>query len=73
MFAHDLAVGRLDRPRVRRKIAVQKFAEGALADEADSGRVLFLGVGKSDAFGERAHLGLEKAAHGKEYARDLLL
>jgi hypothetical protein len=39
-------------------VAVQKFAERPLANEADARRVFFPSVGQADLFGNAAHLGL---------------
>src|SRR3954468_13946424 len=63
----------LDRARRLRQVAVQEFAEGPLADEADAGRVLF-GVVWQPRFERQApHLGLLQLAEREHHARELLL
>jgi hypothetical protein len=45
------------------EVAVEEVAEGPLADEADAGRVLLLGIGQLELGGDAAHLGLGQLAH----------
>jgi hypothetical protein len=64
MLAQLAAAVVQDGTRLLADVAVQEVAERPLADEADAGRVLLLGVGQADLFGNAAHLGLVQLAHG---------
>src|SRR5690606_3744248 len=48
------------------QILLQKVAEPALADKADTGGVLFAGGDQPLLFGDAAHFGLFKLAHRKQ-------
>src|SRR3954469_19617992 len=58
VLADGLSVGRLDRTRNLRQVAVEKIAEGPLADEADASRVLFRVIGQARVERELAHVRL---------------
>ena len=56
VFAHGLAVGRLHGARLVRQVAVQEFAERALANKTDARRILLLRIRQGQLFGDLAHL-----------------
>ncbi len=71
MFPHHVPFGRFHRPRMRRQVAVEKGAEGALTNETDAGRVFLAGIVQADRGGDAAYLGLGQFAHRKQGAREL--
>ncbi len=73
VFAHDAAVRGLHGARGGGEVAVQEFAEGPFADEADPGRVLLLRVRKPDFLRDAAHFRFGKFPHGEDHLGDLLL
>ncbi|MNT59228.1 hypothetical protein D3C72_1967210 [compost metagenome] len=54
-------------------VAVQKFTKRPLADEADAGGILLLGIGQLDFFGNAAHLGLVQLTHREQRFGQLCL
>ena len=66
MSANGAACGILDRARLLADVAVQKFAEGPLANEADARGVFLFGIGQTDLFGNAAHFSLVQLAHRKQ-------
>src|SRR5688572_9203295 len=62
-----------DLPWNLREVSVQEFAERALADEADAGRVLLGMVRQSGLERDAPHFGFLQLAHRKHHARELLL
>ncbi len=73
MLADGLAFRRLDRAGLGRQVAVEEVAERPLADEADAGGILLLGVGQADLGGDLAHARLRDLAQRKQRARELRL
>ena len=67
------AFWRDDRPGLARQVAVEEFAERALADEADAGRILLRVVRQARLGRERPHLGLFQFPEGKKHPRKLRL
>src|ERR1039457_2786636 len=73
VLADHPALGGADRPGCARQIAVEEFAERALADETDAGRIL-LGVHRQACLlRDPAHLGLMQLRQRKNRARELRL
>jgi len=66
MLAQNAAAVVPDRAGRLGDVAVQKLAEGPLADEADAGGVLFPGVGQANLTGDAPYLGLAQLAHRKQ-------
>ena len=66
MLADGAAAVVLDRTGQLGDVAVEKFTEGPLADEADAGRIFFLGVGQADLVGNAPHLGLVQLTHWEQ-------
>src|SRR4051812_24196295 len=58
VLADDAAALVLDRAGLLLDVAVEEFAEGPLADEADAGGVFLLRVRQPDLRRQPAHLGL---------------
>ena len=66
MLTNDSALGRFHVTWVAWQVAFEKFAEVALADEADAGAVFFGGVGQADSCGDCAHLGFRQMRQRKQ-------
>ena len=54
-------------------VAVQKLAEGPLANKANAGAVFLFGVGQANRVGNAAHLGFGQLAHREQRLRQLRL
>ena len=60
-------------PRMCWEIAVKKFPEGALADEADSGGILLGGIRQTDLRGNATNIALVEPSYREEHSGNLLL
>ena len=66
MLADHAAVVALDRPRCFGNVAIEKFAERPLANEADAGRVFLAGIGQANLIGNASHLAFVQLTHRKQ-------
>ena len=66
MLAQRAAPVVLDGARRVADVAVQKLTKRPLANKANAGRILLLGVGQANFFGNAAHLGLVQLAHREQ-------
>ena len=73
VLAHGLAVVQLDRARLVRQVAAEEFAERALADEADAGRILLGRIRQVQFFRDLAHFRLGDLAQREQRLRQLRL
>src|SRR3989338_1069631 len=73
MLADYLAFWRTHLAWLGRQIAVEEFAERALADETDAGAVFLGEVGQAMLLGDRAHFGLQQFAERKHRMAQLRL
>ena len=73
MLPHRPAIRRFDRTRFPGQVAVEEFAEGALADEADPGGVFLVVVGQPCLRGDSPDFLLFEMADRKQHLRELRL
>ena len=71
MLVHDFAFGRHHIAFAGGQVFLQKFAEGAFADEADASAVFFGGGGQAGFGGNAAHFGFFQVAEREEGAFEL--
>src|SRR5690606_23661596 len=72
MATDDLAFGSFDIPGLSRQVLLEEIAEAALADKADSGRVLLLRGGQLVFLGDGAYLRFFQFADREQGLGDLL-
>src|SRR5262245_30199469 len=71
VFAHRAALWRAHRAGLRRQVAIEELAEGALADEADAGRIALGEIVQARVLRDLPHLGLLQLADREQRSGQL--
>ena len=73
MLTNNSSVRCFNRTGLVGEVTMEELAERTLSDKADTGAVFFLGVRKTDFFGNSAYFGLAHVSDREHGLRELVL